>query len=126
MNKCLDGMSPLPILRVATSEPPNDPLLFTWLLEIQDTLTSGLPRPLPWMLYGRVLYTGVSLVTQMVKNPPAMQETRFNPWVGKIPWRRKCLPTRVFLPEESHGQRSLVGYSLWSFEESDMTEGLTV
>ena len=31
-------------------------------------------------------------------------------WVGKIPWKRKWLPTPLFLPEKSHGQRSLVGY----------------
>ena len=37
---------------------------------------------------------------------------RFNPWVRKIPWRRKWQPTPVFMPEESHGQRSLAGYSL--------------
>ena len=37
----------------------------------------------------------------------------FNPWVGKIPWRRKWQPTLVFLSEKSHGQRNLVGYSLW-------------
>ena len=36
---------------------------------------------------------------------------KFNPWVGKIPWRRKWQPTPVFLPGKSHGQRSLVGYS---------------
>ena len=35
----------------------------------------------------------------------------FDPWVGKIPWRRVWQPTPVFLPGESHGQRSLVGYS---------------
>ena len=35
----------------------------------------------------------------------------FYSWVGKIPWRRKRQPTPVFLPGESHGQRSLVGYS---------------
>ena len=34
-----------------------------------------------------------------------------NPWVGKIPWRRKWQRTPVFLPEESRGQRSLEGYS---------------
>ena len=34
----------------------------------------------------------------------------FDPWVGKIPWRRAWQPTAVFLPRESHGQRSLVGY----------------
>ena len=43
----------------------------------------------------------------------------FNPWVGKIPWRRKWQPTPVFLPGKSHGQRNLLGYS---HEELDMTE----
>ena len=37
----------------------------------------------------------------------------FNPWIGKIPWRRKWQPTPVFLSGKSHGQRSLAGYSLW-------------
>ena len=36
----------------------------------------------------------------------------FDPWVGKIPWRKKWQPTPVFLPGESHGQRSLAGYGL--------------
>ena len=45
-------------------------------------------------------------------------------WVGKIPWRRKWQPTPVFLPGESHGWRSLVGYSPWSRKESDTTERL--
>ena len=36
-----------------------------------------------------------------------------HPWVRKIPWGRKQQPTPVFLPGESHGQRSLVGYSPW-------------
>ena len=49
----------------------------------------------------------------------------FNPWVGKIPWRREWLLTPVFLPVEFHGQRSLVGYSPWGRKEADTTEGLT-
>ena len=52
-------------------------------------------------------------MAQSVKNPPAMQETQFDPWVGKIPWSREWQPTPVFLPGTSHGQRSLVGYSPW-------------
>ena len=45
---------------------------------------------------------------------PAMQEdTEFDPSVEKIPWRRKEQPTPVFLPEKSHGQRSLSGYPPW-------------
>ena len=47
---------------------------------------------------------------------------RFNPWVGKMPWRRKWQPTPVFLLEKSHGQRSFVGYSPWGGKESDTTE----
>ena len=46
----------------------------------------------------------------------------FNPWVRKIPWRRKWQPTPEFLPGKSRGQRSLVGYSPWGHTESDLTE----
>ena len=48
----------------------------------------------------------------------------FDPWVGKIRWRRKWQSTPVLLPGKSHGQRSLVGYSLWGHKESDTTERL--
>ena len=55
-----------------------------------------------------------------------MQET----WVWslgwKVPWRRKWQPIPVLLPGEFHGQRSLVGYSLWGHKESDTTEWLTL
>ena len=43
---------------------------------------------------------------------------RFSPWVGKIPGRRKWQPPPVFLRAESHGQRSLEGYSPWGRTES--------
>ena len=46
----------------------------------------------------------------------------FDTWFRRIPWRRKLQLTPVFVPGESHGQRSLVGYSLWDYKESDMTE----
>ena len=62
--------------------------------------------------------TRASLVAQMVKCLPAMWETRFDLWVGKIPWRRKW----QLLPEKFQGQRSPVGYSPWGCKESDMTE----
>ena len=55
-----------------------------------------------------------SLVAQLVKNPPAMWKTR----VQSLGWedsleKGKGLPTPVFLPGESYGQRSLIGYSPW-------------
>ena len=46
----------------------------------------------------------------------------FDPWVGKILWRRKWQPTPVILPGKSHGRRSLVGYSPWGRKESDTTK----
>ena len=46
----------------------------------------------------------------------------FNPWVKKIPWRRKWQSTPIFFPEESHGQKRLVGYSSRGHKESDTTE----
>ena len=60
----------------------------------------------------------------MVKNLLQCGRPGFNPWVRKIPWRRKWQPAPVFLPEEFHGQRNLVGYSPWGLRESDMPEKL--
>ena len=54
-----------------------------------------------------------------------MQETMFDHWVGKIPWSRKWQCSLVFLPGESHGQRSLAGCCPWSWKESDTTERQT-
>ena len=69
--------------------------------------------------------TGASQAALAVKNPPATagdMRCGFDPWVGKIPWRRKWQYTPVFLPEKFHGQRSLAVYSLWGLKESDTTE----
>ena len=46
----------------------------------------------------------------------------FNPWVGKIPWRKAWQSPPVFPTGESHGQMSLVGYSPWGHKEWDSTE----
>ena len=62
-------------------------------------------------------YSWASLVAQLVKNLPAMQET----WIGKIPWRRERLPTPVFWPGEFHGLNSP-----WGHKESDTTGWLSL
>ena len=65
----------------------------------------------------------------VVKNLPANvgdMRHEFDSWVRKIPWRKAGQPTPVFLPGESHGQRSLVGHSPWGHKELDTTEPLTL
>ena len=87
---------------------------------------------------------GASQVALVVKNPPANAGDRrrgFNPWVGKISWKRpgprtpveetgdagsflsgEVAPTPVFLPGEPQGRGSLVGFRLWGHTELDTTE----
>ena len=69
-----------------------------------------------------------SQVVLGVKNLPAkagdLRDEGFDSWVGKIPWRREWQPTPIFLPGESHEQRSLVGYSPWGCKELDTTEAI--
>ena len=59
----------------------------------------------------------------MIKNPPANAgDSEFDPWIRKMPWRRKWPPTPAFLPGKSHGQRSLAGDSPYGCKELDTTE----
>ena len=60
---------------------------------------------------------GTSQVAQWVKNPLQRRRYGFDPWVKMIPWRRAQQPTPVFLPGESHGQRSLAGCSPWGHKD---------
>ena len=62
----------------------------------------------------------------MIKNVPAMQETRVRSLGQEDPLEKGRQPTPVFLPEEKHGQRSLAGYGPWGCKESDTTEQLTL
>ena len=79
-------------------------------------LKKGLQNP------GLLDNLGTSLVAQTLKNPPQRRRPGVHPWLGKVPWRRGRLPTPVFWPGESHGQRSLEGHGPWGPRESDTTE----
>ena len=85
-----------------------------------------------WLVYVNFLSSLCVNVYIIIRGFPAqwlpMQgKCRFDPWVGKIPWRRKWQPTPVFLPGKFPGQRSLVGYySSRGHKESDMTEWLSM
>ena len=76
-----------------------------------------------WSLnWVKVWYKGASQVTLVVKNWPANKRYGFDPWVRKIPWRRIWKLTPLFLPGESHGQKSLVSYSPLGCKELCTTE----
>ena len=69
-----------------------------------------------------VIRVSASQVALVVKNPPANAgDAGSVPGSERFPWRRKWQPTSVFLPGESHEQKSLVGYSPWGHKESDTT-----
>ena len=80
------------------------------LLQREEFLVSNEQRP------GMLL--GASLVARLVKILPAAQETQVYPWVGKISWRWAWQPAPIHSPGESHGQRSLAGYSPQGHTES--------
>ena len=67
-----------------------------------------------------------SLVAQTEKNLPVVQDTWVQSLGQKDFLRREWQPTPVFLPEKSHGQRRLAGYSPWGCRESGMPEGLSL
>ena len=69
-------------------------------------------------MYSTIYIIRGSLMAQMVRNLLVVQETG----LGRFPWRREWLPTAVFLPGESYGQRSLADYSPGGLKESDATE----
>ena len=71
------------------------------------------------------LFTGIPVGSDGKQSACNTGRPGFNPWVGKIPWRRAWQPTPVLLPGEAHGQRSLAGYGLWGCKESDTTEQLS-
>ena len=108
--------------------------MITWVQGFPDssvgkesTCNSGEPSSIPGS--GRsagegmgypLQYSWASLVAQLVKNLPAMQ-TGFNPWVGKIPWRRERPLTPEFWPGEFHRL-----YSPWGHKEPDTTKQLSL
>ena len=73
--------------------------------------------------------TSMDQMELVVKKVPAkagdIRDVGSIPGSGRSPWRRAWQPTPVFLPRESHGRRSLVGYSPQGHKESDTTEQLT-
>ena len=91
-----------------------------WRGAEKHTIKEGERRKLA-ILEVLILYIRLRQVTQWYQYRRC-KRCGFDPCVGKIPWRRKWQPTPVFLPGESHGQRSLESYSPWGCKELDSTE----
>ena len=91
-------------------------------LTLCDPIDGSTPgSAVPGILQARTLEWGAS-GKEPISQRRRCRRPRFDPWVRKIPCRRKWQPTLGFLPGKSHGQRSLVDYSPWSCKESGMTE----
>ena len=82
-----------------------------WELDTDQSLDAG-EVGFPWWLSGK-------------ESASPCRRCGFDPWIGKIPWRRKWQPIPVVLSGKSHGQRSLVGYSPKDYKELDTTERLS-
>ena len=93
---------------------PRSPTLQANSLPSETPGSMMLPVGFSWMPYLPRWHSGKESACQCRRH-------RFNPWVWKIPWRN-WKPTLVLSPGESHGQRSLAGYSPWGCKESDTTE----
>ena len=94
-----------------------------------NTQSTLYPGDLTWASVCRVFFNwgrGFPGVSDCKESACNARRPRFDSWVQKMPWRREWLPTPVFLPRESHEQRSLAGYSPWVHKELDMTEQLTL
>ena len=99
----------------------------SWHTFLRDSLRIPCPRCCLFFLFNQLQQRQLGFqVALVVKNLPAIRDMRckFNPWAGKIPWKRAWQPTLVFLPGESHGQRSLVGYSPQGHKWLDTPEAM--
>ena len=98
-------------------------------------MPSSRRSPYPWFKPASPAFQADSLPAEQQGKPKKSgvgkesacqcRRCRFDPWVRKIPQRRKWQPIPVFLPGKSHGLKSLVGYSPWSRKQLDMTEHIS-
>ena len=87
---------------------PSPALHFTFQLKDLQLKDCFLKKHFPWWLSSK-------------ESTCQFRRHGFNPWIGKIPWRRKWQLMPVFLPGKPHGQRSLEGHSPWGYKQLDTT-----
>ena len=107
-------------LALVPPEKPINSYAISIILQILDRIHPGdLPNPgiEPGLPHCRQTLYHLSYQGSHLPNR-RYESHRFNPWVWKVPWRKAWQPTPVFLPGESHGHRSLSGYSPWGHTKS--------
>ena len=115
----------IPGSRRSTGEEIGYPLQYSWASLVAQ-LVKNLPAMQEILGLGRSAEEGIGYLLQYswaspVKGSAGKGRLGFDPWVGKIPWRRERLPTPVFWPGEVHGL-----YSPWGCKELDTTERLSL
>ena len=109
----------IPVLGRSPGEGKGYPLQYSGLENSMDCIVHGVTKSQTQLSDFHFHFT--SLVAQMVKNLLAMQETHVQSLGQDDPLEKEWQPNPIFLPGESHGQRSLAGYSPWGHKESDTT-----
>ena len=97
-------------------------LICFWLLCSTVSFSDELACIFSPFLLLRAAHCRASLCLRPLRICLQCRRPEFDPWVGRIPWRREWQPTSVFLPGEFHGQRGLVGYRPWGRKESATME----
>ena len=93
-----------------------------WICFLYDSVPSCRKRQMCFHLFSSWGFPGGTSGKESAGQCRRHKRCKFDPWVRKIPWRRAWQPTAVFLPGESHGQRSLAGYNAYGCTELDRTE----
>ena len=115
----------IPGLGRSPGEENSNPLQYSGLENFMDCLVLGVTKS--WTQLSDSHFTPCSRASQGKESTCQFRRCKrhgFNPWVGKIPRRRKWQFSPVFSSGESHGPRRLVGYSPWGCKESVMSEQL--
>ena len=125
----IPGLQKSPVIPLTSGRIHSSPRQTLGLLVLSFLEWNCLTWLCSFLLYNEVdqlkVYTYLGFPGGASGKEPTCQQCRrcgFDPWVGKISWRRAWQPTPVFLPGESHGQRSLAGCSSWHLKELDTTK----
>jgi len=104
---CNHNLCLVPRHVIRPKENPSHPAVTSYL----HFLSLGVYLFWKFLINGIILYVGLPRRLSSKESACQCKKCELNPWIGKIPWRRKWQLTPAFSPGKFHGQRSLAGYS---------------